>query len=125
MDNSTFREFNLNLRNRVSPYQISIQKAHKAKITETYKNQMWAIWALPLGLTFTEIILLKHEKVSGANRVALAKWIAIILAGVATNYATNECMRKLNYFDVVYRRPTKMQLEQLREYEVSKQFSQI
>jgi len=70
-------------------------------------------------------MLLNHEKVSGANRVALAKWIAIILAGVATNYATNECMRKLNYFDVVYRRPTKMQLEQLREYEVSKQFSQI
>ena len=125
MDNSTFREFNLNLRNRVSPFQNNLRETRKEPITETFRRQVLAIWAVPLGLSFVEVILLKHGKASGANRVALAKWISIILAGATTNLATSETLRKLNYFDVKYRRPTKMQLENLREYEVSKHLAKI
>lgn len=125
MDNSTFRDLNLVMRERVSPFQQDLQKSHKVNVTETFKHQLMVIWTIPIALTMTEIIFLKHGKVAGANRASLAKWTSYLLAGFGTKLATDEVLRKLHYYDVKLRRPTKMQIENLREYEINRQVARL
>jgi hypothetical protein len=103
-----------------SPYQTEVNDANKGDLIRRWNSSLYYIWAVPLAITFLEAIYLKHGKVSSANKVGLFKWVSIIGAGVATNLATRELLRKMQYFNIIYPNPPKVQLENLRDTEILK-----
>lgn len=106
-----------------SPYQTSVNDSNKSDLIRRWNASLYYIWAIPLGLTFIEAIYLKHGKLSSANKVGLFKWISIIGAGVSSNFATRELLRKFQYFNILYPNPPQIQLESLRDTEILKELS--
>jgi len=115
---SSLRDFNLNMRNRVSHYQKGVQNTFKESECEKYDGRILFTWSIPIALSLCELIYLKHGKSAKARNMSLAKWTSIILATVWSNFETRDVLKRLHYFDVNYPNPTQMQVEMMRNHEI-------
>ncbi len=112
---STTSEIAKRAKGTVSPYSMDVN-IHKKEIQmEILRNKAYFIWLAPAFLTITEIIYLKHSKVALANKISIFKWTSYILAVCATNFASHEALRRCEYFNRVYPRPSKLQVESLSD----------
>ena len=113
-------EITLQAYGKVSPYQMTLNRQNKEKVLSQFDGKMKFIWAVPIGITLSELVLLKYGKVSPANKLALYKWISYIMATVATNFSSAEALRKCEYFERLYPRAPQIQREQIRDAEILK-----
>ena len=105
---------------KVSPHQGDLNLENKRNILSHYFGNVKFYWAVPVALTFTELVYLKYGKRSLANRVSLYKWISYILATVVTNFSSAEALRKCEYFNRLYPHTPKIQREHIRDAEILK-----
>jgi hypothetical protein len=104
----------------VSPYQVNINFDYKTTLLEASERKIYFIWGIPIFLTITEIIYLKHNKISKAHRIALFKFISYAMATVVSNFSTGDFLKKLNYIDRLYPLAPQIQREQIRDAEILK-----
>ncbi len=105
---------------KVSPYQMNLNKENKEKILNQYDGKIKFYWTIPIGLTVSELILLKHGKIATSNKVALFKWISYILATCVTNFGSADALKKCEYFERLYPRAPQIQREMIRDAEILK-----
>jgi hypothetical protein len=105
---------------KVSPFQNDINVQNKAKALQSFRGTTFFIWAVPIGLTLTELTFLKYGRVAQANKSGLFKWISIILATVATNFTSGEAIRRCEYYDRLFPLVPQIQKEHIRDAEILK-----
>jgi hypothetical protein len=115
-----FRTSEINKQNyaKTSPYQELLSTEGRSSVVNQFKGKLLFIWLVPIGLTFAEIVFLKYNKSSSANRISLAKWTSYILATVASNFSSAEALRKCEYYNRLYPNAPKIQKEHVRDAEI-------
>lgn len=108
-----------------NPYQQMIQATEKNKIFNRLKYQVYLIWAIPISLTFAEIIFLKHGNSIGANKLSLFKWISYIFAFAGSNYVNNIASKKASDIEFKYPDISKMKKELIRDAEILEKNAKI
>ena len=118
---SKLEDFNKIFAHRVSPYQSYMNAIGKNDVINSWKYQIWQIWLIPLTLTFTELICLKHSNLRAANSVALFKYASILLGVGLTQHYYTKLKHKLEYYDALFPHAPKAQLELTRDIMMAKQ----
>lgn len=109
----------------VSPYQDVLNAEGKIEVLQSFENKVYFIWAVPVMLTMTEIIFMKHNLIQKANRISLFKWISYILAISASNFSSAETLRRVDYYNRLYPKPPQIQREQIIDAQILKMKAQI
>jgi hypothetical protein len=119
MDSRTSELVKQNM-NKASPFEGFLALEGKAKLFLRFEAKLYFIWAIPIGLTFSEMLFLKHGYKSKATYFSLLKWTSYILATVVSNFESAEVLRKTEFYTRLYPGMTKSQTEQVREAEILK-----
>jgi hypothetical protein len=106
--------------NKASPYENSLSSYGRASVLSQFEGKTFFIWSVPILLTLSEIIYLKHNHKVKADKISLFKWISYILAASASNFSTGEALRRTEYFTRLYPGMTKVQREQMIDAEITK-----
>jgi hypothetical protein len=106
---------------RVSPLQSHLNMTGKEDAIESFQYQIWQIWMIPLVLTWTETVFIKHQRIRSANTTALAKFISIPVSIVLSQYFYSQLQHKLHYYDAVYPHAPQTQIEITRDSYLVKQ----
>jgi hypothetical protein len=105
---------------KASPYENLLSHQERLKVLSQFEGKAVFIWAVPVVLTLSEILYLKHGLTAKANKLSLFKWISYVLATVASNFNTAEALRRTEFFIRLYPGMTKIQREQMVDVEIAK-----
>ncbi len=105
---------------KVSPFQNEINVQNKVKTLQGFRGTTFFIWAIPIGLTLSEVTFLKYGRLAQANKFGLFKWISIIVATVATNFTSAEAIRRAEYHNRLFPLVPQIQKEHIRDAEIIK-----
>ena len=105
---------------KASPYENLVSHQERLKVLTQFEGKAVFIWSVPILLTLSEILYLKHGHTAKANKLSLFKWVSYILATVASNFNTAEALRRTDYFIRLYPGMTKIQREQIIDAEIAK-----
>jgi hypothetical protein len=105
---------------KASPYEHLVSHSKRINVLSQFEGKAFFIWSVPILLTLSEIIYLKHNHTAKADKLSLFKWISYILAASATNFSTAEALRRSDYFARLYPGMTKIQREQVIDAEIAK-----
>lgn len=105
---------------KASPYESLVSQNKRINVLSQFEGKAILIWAVPIFLTLSEIIYLKHHHTVKADKISLFKWISYILAASATNFSTAEALRRTDYFARLYPGMTKIQREQAIDAEITR-----
>jgi hypothetical protein len=108
-------EMNRIYANRVSPYQSYLNLAGKEEVINSFKYQLWQIWMIPLALTYTELICLKHGRLNAANNVALFKYASVFVGFALSTYFYTQLKHKIDYYDIAYPHAPQGQIEHTKD----------
>lgn len=119
MEGRTSEIVNQNI-SKASPYENSLSSQSRAAVLTQFEGKSFFIWSIPIILTLSEMIYLKHNHKAKADKISLFKWISYILAASASNFTTAEGLRRSDYFIRLYPGLTKIQREQMIDAEIAK-----
>jgi hypothetical protein len=116
---SSLRDYHKGIRYRTSPYQVLLQRDHKLPVLDAHNRKVYLAWSIPMALTVLELTNLKANP-ARADKIAIFKWAAYLIAGVYSTYLVKDTVKHLDYYNRIYHRPPQIQIAAIQNAELYK-----